>query len=157
VVDECAAGAEDDQGVGVLSPHSTWELVEEVGERSLEYPCEDRITRKLRCGRSPADLVPRGKPRANVDLSARHPRATKRCSEVGHEALPGERPRPVDGENACTPSGELSRGLRVAAYRLSARDRVPRVRVIAQERRSSASAALHEKSPLPSGFPVDGW
>jgi hypothetical protein len=156
VLDERAPRPEHEDDVGV-SRRNAWKPVQEVGKRPVEDPAEDGVARQLRCRRAPANLVPRDERCANVHGPARLSRSAQSLTEIGSNAFPGERRRAVHRDDARAAGGQLRDRSLVTAHRLGARDGITRVRVVAQARRSSVSAALHEKSPLPSGAPVHGW
>ena len=131
-------------------------LVEEVRERSLEDAGEHGIAGKLGFGRAPQDLAPTGRTTRARRSKWSTAGATKRSATSSETRFQGsaDEPSTASTQGVRAASSEAGTSKPLAGW--PARDRVRRVRVVGHASRSSASAALHEKSPLPSASPVRG-
>jgi hypothetical protein len=158
VVDQRAPGPEDERQV-VGACRGPRKLVEQVGKRPLEGSAEDRIVRQVDARGPPLHLDPRCEVLPHVDQAALQPSLGESFGKRGSDELPRKRRGTVDGDQTGSPPEELGRERAVPHLDGPFHNRVARLGVVAHgaSRRSSVSAALQEKSRLPSGSPLAGW
>ena len=151
VRDEPGAGAEDERDAVPLRTRR--QCVEEVAQRAVGESRKDRVVREVGARRPSPDLGPRSQRAADVER-----RCPESLRERADDALPGKRRRPVERDDPRLAPRDLGGKWLATDLHLAAGDGVAGLGLVAHGRRcrSSVSAALQEKLPVPSGSPVVG-